>query len=43
VYSAPVPTYVLGPNIEMHERFFGSEENNELAENINYLGKDYTH
>lgn len=37
--SAPVPTYVLGPNDEQHVSMYQCSNGDELASNINYLGK----
>lgn len=39
----PLPTYILGPNDEsqqkLYETFDITEENNEICENLNYLGR----
>lgn len=37
--SVPVTTYVLGPNDELHVPMYQCNSGDELAPNINYLGK----
>ena len=38
-FSAPLPTYILGPNSQQVLEYYPDLKGCELAENIIYLGK----